>query len=140
MRALEGIHPGWGITAVRVAMGIILIVAGYMKFAGGLGGFAGFMTQVGIPMAGVMAPLVAVLELAGGVLVLLGVGARWLGVLFVLEFLVAAFVVKLPNTSWDASRIDLMMLGGAIMLVLAGAGKASVDELLARRRAPPVAA
>ena len=134
LRALEGVAPGWGITAVRVTMGIILIVAGFQKFAGGLGGFAGFVGSAGIPAPGLMAPLVAVLELVGGLLVLLGVGTRWLGVLFVLEFLVVAFVVKLPRTGWDATRIDFMMLAGSLMLFLAGAGKASVDEMLLRRR------
>ena len=134
MRALEGVAPGWGITAVRVTMGIILIVAGYAKFAGGIGNFAGFLGQVGIPAPALMAPLVAVLELVGGLLLLVGAGARWLGLLFVLEFLVVTFVVKLPRAGWDASRIDFMMLAGGVMLLLAGAGKASVDEMLLRRR------
>lgn len=133
MRALEGIAPGWGITVVRVVMGIILVVAGYAKFAGGLGNFAGFVGQAGIPAPDVMAPLVAVLELVGGLLLLVGAGTRWLGLLFVLQFLVVTFVVKLPRAGWDASRIDMMMVAGGLMLFLAGPGKAAVDEMLLRR-------
>jgi putative oxidoreductase len=140
MRALEDIHPGWGITAVRVMMGIILIVAGYSKLAGGIEGFSGSLGNLGIPLPGLMGPFIVALELLGGLLVLIGLGTRWLGILFVIEFLVTTFVVKLPRAGWDASRIDLMMLAGALMLVLAGPGKAAVDEILARRRAEPVRA
>jgi putative oxidoreductase len=140
MRMLEGVAPGWGITVVRVMMGIILIVAGFQKFAGGIDGFAGFVGQAGIPAPGLMAPLVATLELLGGLLLLVVAMTRWVALLFILEFLVVAFVVKLPRTGWDASRIDLMMLAGAVMLFLAGPGKAAVDEMLMRRRAEPATA
>ncbi len=140
MRAFEGVAPGWGVTAVRVMMGIILIAAGYAKFAGGISNFAGFLGQAGFPAPELVAPLVAAWELVGGLLLLLGLGGRWLGLLVILEFLVAAFVVKLPRAGWDASRIDLMMLAGGLLLLLAGAGKASVDEMLLRRRTGTVPA
>ncbi|MBA2447487.1 MAG: hypothetical protein H0V51_05620 [Chloroflexi bacterium] len=58
-----------------------------------------------------------------------------------IEFLVTTFIIKLPRMGWDPAQIDLMMLAGALMLLLAGPGKASVDEILARRRgAEPVRA
>jgi putative oxidoreductase len=139
MRALEDIHPGWGITAVRAMMGIILIKAGLDKLPN-LAGFAGFLGQIGFPAPEVMAPFIGILELVGGILVLVGFGAHWLGLIFLVEFLVTTFIVKLPRMGWDPTRIDLMMLAGALMLLLAGAGKASVDEMLARRRAEPVRA
>jgi putative oxidoreductase len=139
MRALEDIHPGRGITAVRAMMGIILIKAGLDKLPN-LGGFAGFLGQIGFPAPDVMAPFIGILELVGGILVLVGFGAHWLGLIFLVEFLVTTFIVKLPRMGWDPTRIDLMMLAGALMLLLAGAGKASVDEMLARRRAEPVRA
>jgi putative oxidoreductase len=116
-------------------MGIILIAAGYAKFAGGIEGFAGFMGQAGFPAPGLLAPLLATWEIIGGLLILIGLGGRWLGLLVILEFLVAAFVVKLPRLGWDASRIDLMMLAGGLLLLLASTGKAPADEMLARRRA-----
>jgi uncharacterized membrane protein YphA (DoxX/SURF4 family) len=50
---------------------------------------------------------------------------------------VAALVV-IPARGLATGRLELMMLAGAVMLVLAGAGKASLDEMLARRRAEPV--
>jgi putative oxidoreductase len=123
-------------------MGIILIVAGYQKFAGGIDRFAGFLPQLGVPAPELFGWLVPLLELVGGTLVLLGLGVRWLGLLFIIEFLVTAFYVKLPRPAplggWDSARIDLMMLAAAVMLVLAGSGRASLDELLLKRRAASV--
>ena len=138
MRTIENIHPGWGIAAVRLMTGFVLAFSGYQKLAGGMGGVAGFFGQVGIPAPEVMAPFITALELVGGILLLLGLFTRWLGLLYVCEFLVAAFWVVIPARGLAMGRLELMMLAGAVMLVLAGAGKASLDELLARRRAEPV--
>ena len=140
MRAWESVHPGWGIAAVRIMMGIILVVAGYQKFAGGIGGFAGFVGQVGLPAPQLMAPLIATFELVGGLLILLGLGVRWLGIWFLLEFLFTSFGFKMAQFGWDATRIDLMLLAASVMLILAGPGKASVEELLSRRSAAPARA
>jgi putative oxidoreductase len=132
-RALAAVDPAWGITVIRVMAGIILIVAGYMKFAGGLGGFSGFIGSLGFPAPGVLGPLVAVLELVGGLLVLVGFKVRWIALLIIVEFLVTTFLIKLRGMGWDATRTDSMMLAAAIMLVLAGAGKASLGEMWSDR-------
>jgi len=141
MRALEGVSPGWGITAVRVMMGFILIVAGYQKFAGGIDRFAGFLPQMGVPAPELFGWFIPTQELVGGLLILLGLGVRWVGLLFIVEFLVTTFYVKLPRPApvggFDNARIDLMLLAAAVMLVLAGPGKAALDEFLVRRRAAP---
>jgi putative oxidoreductase len=137
VRTIENIHPGWGVAAVRVTMGFVLAFSGYQKLAGGIGAVAGFFGQAGIPLPDVMAPFITALELVGGILLLLGLLTRWLGLLYVGEFVVAALVV-IPARGLATGRLELMMLAGAVMLVLAGAGKASLDEMLARRRAEPV--
>ena len=138
MRTIENIHPGWGIAALRLMMGFVLAFSGYQKLAGGIGGVAAFFGQVGIPLPDVMAPFITALELVGGILLLLGLFTRWLGLLYACEFLVAAFWVVIPARGLATGRLELMMLAGAVMLVLAGAGKASLDEMLARRRAESV--
>lgn len=137
MHALERIHPGWGITAVRVVAGLILVVAGWGKLTGGIDGFAGGMTQMGLPAAQVLAPLVVAFELVGGLLIVAGAGVRWLGIVMVAQFLILALYVQMPNRGFGGARLDLMMAAAGLMLVLAGAGKASVDEWLARRKRVP---
>jgi putative oxidoreductase len=95
---------------------------------------------VGLPAPEILAPIVATVEIVGDALLLLGVFSRWVALYFVFHFLVIAFVVKLPRTGWDASRIDLMMLAAAILVLLAGPGMLALDEMLARRRAEPARA
>jgi len=134
MRMGQPLDARWGITTVRVLMGIILIVAGLQKWLGGIGGTIGFFTQVGIPIPELLGPVVAAGEVVGGLLILLGLTARWVALWFTVEFLVTTFVVKLPHQGWDPARLDLMILGGSLMLLLAGAGKMALDEQLTRRR------
>lgn len=139
VQALDRIHPGWGIAAVRIMAGIILAFAGWQKLSGGgIGGFTTGMSRMGFPGAEVLAPLVIAFELIGGLLILVGAGVRWLGIIMIVEFLVAGTFVQLPSErGWGAARLDYLLVAVGIMLLLAGAGKASVDEWLARRRRVP---
>jgi len=126
-----------GITVVRLMMGIILVIAGTQKWTSGIGGFMGFVTQLGIPAPQVVAPIIAGGEVVGGLLLLVGLGIRWVSLWFICEFLVTSLYVKLSHgQSWDAARIDFMILAGSAMLALAGAGALALDDWLARRRAP----
>ncbi len=135
MRLHQPLDARWGIATVRILMGVILVVAGLQKWLGGIGGTVGFFTQLGIPMPQVMGPIIATGEVVGGLLILLGLGARWVALWFVAEFLVISLVVRLPRQGWDASRLDLMMLAGSMVLFLVGAGKLALDDAVARRRA-----
>ena len=127
MRRLPPLHRDCGIAAVRVAMGLILLVAGYKKFVIGMGPLAEGFAKIPIPLAGVAAPFIATLELVGGILLLIGFGTRWLGLVFACEHLVTTFWVKFRLQGWDSGRLELMLLAGGLMLFLAGAGSLSVD-------------
>jgi putative oxidoreductase len=139
MRMTATADGRWGVTVVRVMMGLILVIAGIQKWSGGIGGFVGFVTQLGIPAPQVVGPLIAAGEVVGGILLLLGFGIRWVSLWFVCEFLVTSLYVKLGHgQSWDAARIDLMILAGSALLALAGAGALALDNRLAGRPAPTV--
>jgi putative oxidoreductase len=138
---VKTVAPTWGIAIVRVMMGIILVVAAWEKFsAGGLFGFIPAVTRFGFPAPQFFGVLVPCLEGIGGLLVLAGLGARWVAVLFVVEFAVNALVLKTasppPFGGWDSMRIDLMLLASAVMLVLCGPGHLALETLLMRRRSP----
>ena len=128
MRGIFGVDPGWGVTVVRISMGLIFAVHGYQKFAGGIAGVAAFFAKVSIPLPGLMAPFIAVLELVGGILLVLGLATRWVGLLFALEMIVTTFWVQIPGRGWGASDLDRSLLAGGILLFLAGGGRAAVDE------------
>ncbi len=135
MRGIFGVDPGWGVTVVRISMGLIFAVHGYQKFAGGIAGVAAFFAKVSIPLPGLMAPFIAVLELVGGILLVLGLATRWVGLLFALEMIVTTFWVQIPGRGWGASDLDRSLLAGGILLFLAGAGRAALDERLLEKGA-----
>lgn len=129
MGGIWGIHPAWGITAVRVAMGLIFIVAGYQKWSSGVSGMTAAFGKMGIPVPGIAGPFIGTLELVGGILLLLGLFGRWLGLLYAIEFVVATFYVKFAGTGWASGRLDLMLLAGGLLIFLAGPGKAAIDAV-----------
>ena len=129
MRGIGGINPDWGVTAVRVMTGLLFAIHGYQKFAGGIGGVATFFAKIAIPFPGLMAPFIAILELVGGILLLLGVATRVVGCLFAVEMLVTTLWVKIPGQGWNASDLDRMLLVTCVLFVLAGPGAAALDRL-----------
>jgi len=128
MKGIAGIHPGWGLTVVRISMGLIFAFHGYQKFAGGIAGVSAFFAKLSIPLPGLMAPFVALLELLGGILLVLGLATRWIGLLLALEMIVTAFWVQVPTRGWNASDLDRILLASGILLFLAGPGRLAVDE------------
>src|SRR2546428_10411839 len=136
MAIWRSLDPGWGVAAVRVAMGLIFLTAGWSKGAAGFGTVAANFAKMGMPAPGVTGPFIALLELVGGALLLGGFGGRWLGLLFAFEFVVATFVVKLPGAGWAGARLDIMLLAGGVLLFFAGSGRLSIEEVwLEPRRA-----
>jgi putative oxidoreductase len=130
MRGLKGIDPGWGITAVRVAAALIFIMAGYTKFfVWGLPKVTENMAKYSLPAPGVFAFLAAAGELVGGIALLVGLFGRWLGLFYTIEFAIAFFWVKLRMLGFAEGRLDLMLLGAGLLLLLAGPGRAAVDDL-----------
>jgi len=132
--------PEWGIAVIRVMAGIIITVAAFEKFnAGGFDGFTKVTTGLGLPIPQLWGVFIPLLELIGGLLLLVGLGARWVAILFVIEYFVTSFVLKVPRQppfgGWDSMRIDLMLWAAAIALALVGPGALSLESVLFRGRA-----
>lgn len=81
---------------LRLAMSIILSVAGYMKLVG-IAGTIVYFTKLGFPLPLVTAWFITLLELVGGIALILGLFVRYFGLLYTIEFIVASFWVKLPT-------------------------------------------
>lgn len=136
MRRIWKIEPAWGITTLRLAMAIVLIVAGYLKYVAGTALVVQSFTALGIPAPAVSARFIAILEPVGGLLLLFGIATRWLGLLFAIEFLVAFFYIKSRWTGFNDGPVELMLLAGGVLLFLTGPGKASVDEVWLEKERP----
>lgn len=129
----------YALTIVRLLAGLVFLLAGLGKF-GGLAGFSGFVGSLGIPAAGLIGPLVATLEAAGGLLLIAGLGTRWVSLWFVIEMAITTLLVKLPNAgfmpagkSGSGAEFDLLLLGVALVLLTRGGGPLSVEQNVLKR-------
>jgi len=124
--------PAWGAVPLRLVMGIILVVSGYGKL-GNMVGTIGNFTKWGFPVPEATAWFIALLECFGGIALLLGLFVRYLGVLYAIQFIVAALRVNLPLQGYQASRLVLMLIVVGAALFCIGAGPLSIDSVWLER-------
>ena len=122
----------------RVLVGIVLLAHGWQKFATyGIEGTAGSFAQMGVPLPVVSAAFAAVVELVGGAALLLGAATVVAGLLVVLEMLGAFLLVHVGNGVFVADggyELVGVIAAAALLLAAVGAGRYSVDGVLAGRR------
>ena len=124
--------------ALRVVTGLLFVYHGYAKvFVMGMDGVTGFFTNVGIPMASLMAVLVSYGELLGGIALILGLFTHWVAKLNVLIMLGAIYFVHLAK-GYDSMaggyEYQLMILVVCLYIAAMGAGKYSLDAKLRARK------
>ncbi|MDP9889274.1 MULTISPECIES: DoxX family protein [Micrococcaceae] len=125
------------LTALRIILGFLFAAHGWQKFTEWtIAGTQASFAKMGVPAADVMAPAVAVLELAGGIALILGVLTRVVAALLVLDMLGALFLVHAPAGIFAANggyELVLLLATAAFALALTGAGRLSLDRLLFSR-------
>ncbi len=121
---------------LRVVTGLAFFYHGYGKVFGmGLDATAGFFANVGIPLAGLMAFLVAYGELLGGLALMLGFLTHWVAKANVLIMLGAiGFVHFGAEGGWfngygadGGYEYPLLLLAVSMFFVASGSGKYSLD-------------
>ncbi|HCN65001.1 MAG TPA: DoxX family protein [Pseudomonas sp.] len=132
-------RAGYGLTVLRVFVGIIFAAHGSQKLfgwfgGGGLAGTAQWMESIGLAPGTLMALLSGGTEFFGGLALIIGLLARpaALGLSFTL--LVAIFSVHIHNGLFMANNgyeFALALLGGTLAVLIEGAGKLSADRAIA---------
>ena len=128
-------------TILRIVTGVTFTMHGYAKL-GNPAGFAGFVGSLGFPAPTIFAWLVILLELVGGILLVVGFGTRWLGLLFAIEMAITTLLVK-SRVGFIAAQgqpgvgfeLDLMLLAAGLTLAILGSGQLSVEMNLLRKGA-----
>src|SRR5258705_8363621 len=85
----------WAPVALRLIVGFGFMAHGYAKLSQGPAAFAGILDALCVPQAYLMAWLTIIVELLGGVAVILGAVVRIASVPMVVVLLVAMFTVHL---------------------------------------------
>ena len=119
----------------RILLSALFLVAGFSKISN-IAGTAGYLGKLGVPSPGIVVYAVIASELLGGALILLGWKTRWVAIYMALFTLATAV---LGHAFWKADGAqatmqmtqflkNLAIIGGFLMLAVAGPGRASVDR------------
>ena len=112
---------------LRVAAGVIFIAHGLPKFSPGFGGFLG---NIGMPPEAQIP--IALLEVIGGLVLILGVLSRISAAMLSMNMIGAIFVVKSASnlTGQGGYELDLILLAINLVLIANGPGLISVSQLI----------
>lgn len=119
-----------GLTILRLAAGVILTAHGAQKlFVFGFGGVAGYFGSLGIPFPAVAGVLVTILELGGGLALVLGLLSRPIGLLLAAEMLVAMLTAHQGLAFFMPAGIEfeLLLASAGVAIALAGPGAYALD-------------
>jgi putative oxidoreductase len=123
----------------RILLAILFVPAGFNKI-GGFSGMVGYSTSMGLPMPEVGVAVALVIELVGGLALLVGFGTRIAAIALAVFTLVASFYFHaywaLPAEQQMMQQLmffkNIAITGGLLAFAAFGAGAYSVD---ARRQA-----
>ena len=140
----------WVPVPIRMILGVGFMVHGWAKWSRGPAAFAELLKQAHVPMPLVNAWLVTLLEMFGGLALLIGAFVTIVSVPLILSMLGAMFTVNIkfgfsavntigltpegPQFGPPGYEINLLYVAGLVALILGGAGPLSIDVLRSRRR------
>lgn len=134
---LDQVRP-YALLLARIGLGVIFLVHGLEKFITmGLSQTTAFFDSLGIPLASVAAPAVAVLEVVGGIALILGAALPIFGTLLVLNMLGAigfAHAAAGFSVSGGGYEFVLALAAGTLAIAFSGGGAFAVDGLRQGRR------
>jgi putative oxidoreductase len=113
----------------RVLLSVMFILAGYAKLTG-IAGTAGWLESLGIPAPTLAAVGSGLVELVGGLAILVGFQTR-IAALILAAFTIAATLVAHTNLADQVQQLlfmkNLAVTGGFLVLAAVGAGALSID-------------
>ena len=114
---------------------LCFICKGYGKL-GNLGQVIGYFESLGIPFASMQAPFVALIEMMGGIALILGVGTRLFSFLLANTMIVALLTAHIEDIKVfsDVFKIyEFVYILVFLFLIFKGAGSISLDNLIIKK-------
>jgi putative oxidoreductase len=127
----------YGLAILRVVVGLIYVMHGYPKLFGGLDATTEMLSSLGFPVAEAFAIFLVLLETVGGALLIAGLFATPIAILFIIEMTIGIVLVHAANGFYvigpgqGGIELNLLLIASLLALVLAGPGAWTLD---ARRR------
>lgn len=116
---------------IRLVLGLTFFAHGLRKFQDGIHNTENFFNSLGI--FDWLAYPVAILELVGGILVILGLGTRIISTLFSLLMAGAIITVKFDQGFIGGYEFDLLLLAVSLFFVVNNSQSISLDQFLSNR-------
>ncbi len=125
----NGLRP-FALLVTRVLVGVVFFWHGLSKFRNGLDGVEGMFTDWGVPAPGLAVLFVAIVELIGGLGLILGIGTRIWALLLGLIMLGALLFVKADLGITGGANTDLGLLAALVSIIGSGPGAVSADAAM----------
>ena len=122
-----------GLLLFRLFAGLSLALAHGLGKVPPSAGFMAAVSEMGFPLPGAFAWAAGAAELAGGVLLALGLFTRPASFFVGTTMAVAAFIQHGSDPFVDREKA-LLYLAAALLFLLVGAGRFSIDRLLYKKR------
>jgi putative oxidoreductase len=122
-----------GTLILRVVLGLTFLVHGLVKFQGGIENIVGWFDSIGLP--GFLAYGVGLLEVVGGIALVLGLFSRVVSALFALMMVGAILKVKLAvgflgNGQMAGYELDLAFLAMGVFIAINGSKAYALDQYI----------
>lgn len=116
-----------GLFFIRAATGLVFFMHGWQKLQT-LPMINSFFTgKLGLPPG--TGTFIALVEVIGGLMLILGVWTRIAGVVLGIEMLVAIFLTLPSNTAFGGHELEIMLMAGSFGIALCGAGSIRLTHL-----------
>ncbi len=117
----------WGLLALRLALGIILVAHGYPKLKN-LKGTGEWLASIGFRPGALWAAAAVAVELVGGLMLIAGFLTQLAALAVLLQFLLIILKVNRAKGLVGGFELDLLIATVALLLATAGGGLWSADQ------------
>jgi putative oxidoreductase len=129
------VQKDWAALLGRILIAVMFVISGYGKLTG-FDGTVGYIASKGLPLPQVLAGVAILIELGGGLALILGWKTRWAALGFIVFLLVITPIFHnywaVPPEQMMGQKINFMknvtILGGMLLLLGFGPGRFSVDK------------
>ena len=119
-----------GIVLVRMTLGVLLIFHGWQLFANDdMKGLSDLLFNMSIPFPQAMAYTEKIVELAGGLFLILGLFTRFVAAILFIAFMLITFILR-EGKIFSVDQHPFLLALFSLAFFFTGAGRISIDHIL----------